>query len=125
NLDVWRTAYFLGLLQGHSQTRVIGVDGQVGPLVDSAIAQLCSDGWLTGSQCASGQVITYETTDTGRGWFRFHHHHLHISLSTSTSGGPQLPASMLCKTPGCPQVTEPAAHACQVDDTELRKQGRD
>jgi len=81
-LDPWRTALFLGHLHANPGLRVIGVDGRVGPIVDSAITQLCADGWLTGAAC-SRHSITWEETDTGRGWFRFHHHHFHISVRGS------------------------------------------
>ena len=80
-LDPWRTAAFLGHLHVSPQLRVIGVDGQAGPIIDSALTQLCSGGWLSGAAC-SGAAITYETTDMGRGWYRFHHHHFHISVSS-------------------------------------------
>lgn len=80
-LDPWRTALFLGHMHASPQLRVIGVDGRVGPLVESALAQLCDGGWVTGDAC-SGHSITWEATDTGRGWFYFHHHHLHISVSS-------------------------------------------
>jgi len=81
-LDPWRTALFLGHLHANPSLRVIGVDGRVGPLVNSALTQLCADGWVSGAVC-SRHKITYEETDMGRGWFRFHHHHLHISVSGS------------------------------------------
>ncbi|HJL03114.1 MAG TPA: hypothetical protein RMH85_06400 [Polyangiaceae bacterium LLY-WYZ-15_(1-7)] len=78
-LDPWRTALFLGHLHASPDLRVIGVDGQVGPLIDSALTQLCADGWLEGGVCR-GHSITWEETDMGRGWYRFHHHHFHISV---------------------------------------------
>ncbi|MBX3273444.1 MAG: hypothetical protein KF729_24485 [Sandaracinaceae bacterium] len=78
-LDPWRTALFLGHLHATPNLRVIGVDGRVGPLVESAMSQLCAGGWITGTACTRHSV-TYETTDMGRGWFRFHHHHLHVSI---------------------------------------------
>lgn len=81
-LDPWRTALFLGHLHASPALRVIGVDGQIGPLIDSALTQLCTDGWVTGSACGR-HSITWEATDTGRGWFRFHHHHFHFSVSGS------------------------------------------
>ena len=81
-LDPWRTALFLGHFHASPRLRVIGVDGRVGPLVQSALTQLCADGWLSGTACTSHR-ITWEETDTGRGWFRFHHHHLHLSVSGS------------------------------------------
>jgi len=80
-LDAWRTALFLGHLHVSPQLRVIGVDGRVGPRVDAAIDHLCGEGFLSGEACGSHQ-ITWEATDTGRGWFRFHHHHFHISISS-------------------------------------------
>jgi hypothetical protein len=79
-LDPWRTALFLGHLHATPHLRVIGVDGRVGPLVESALAQLCTDGWVSGTGCTAPR-LAYETTDTMRGWYRFHHHHLHISVS--------------------------------------------
>src|SRR5690606_22791199 len=81
-LDVWRTAAFIAKLHESPQLRVIGVDGRVGPKVESAIDQLCSSGWLTGTACNGGLQLAYETTDNGAGWYHFHHHHLHISLLT-------------------------------------------
>ena len=81
-LDPWRTALFLGHLHASPNLRVIGVDGRVGPLVNSALTQLCSEGWVSGGACGSHK-ITWEATDTGRGWYHFHHHHLHISVSGS------------------------------------------
>lgn len=82
NLDPWRTALFLGHLHASPNLRVIGVDGRVGPLTDSALDQLCAGGWVSGTACSAPRV-TYETTDMGRGWYRFHHHHLHVSVSGS------------------------------------------
>ena len=78
-LDPWRTALFIGHLHINPNLRVIGVDGRVGPPVQSALTQLCSSGWVT-TGCGPNQM-TYEETDMGRGWFRFHHHHLHVSVS--------------------------------------------
>lgn len=79
-LDPWRTALFLGHLHASPQLRVIGVDGRVGPLVASALSQLCAGGWVSGAACGS-HSITWEATDGGRGWYYFHHHHLHVSVS--------------------------------------------
>ena len=79
SLDVWRTAMFLGSVFESTRTRVIGVDGQAGPLLQSALGQLCDDGWLLADAC-DNIVLAYETTDQGLGWFYFHHHHAHISL---------------------------------------------
>ncbi len=81
-LDPWRTALFLGHMHANPNLRIIGVDGQAGPPILSAVTQLCNDDWLETSACSSPK-LTYEVTDMGRGWFRFHHHHFHISVSGS------------------------------------------
>jgi hypothetical protein len=87
-LDPWRSALYLGLLHHSPQLRVIGVDGRIGPLIDSATDQLCEAGFLDGPACnRRTRAIAYEEEDAGRGWFRFHHHHWHISLSTRRSAG--------------------------------------
>lgn len=79
-LDVNRTALFLGALLSSSRTRVIGVDGRIGPLVVPALQKLCDDGTLAKVSCDRKGLIGYEATDTGKGWYKFHHHHLHVSL---------------------------------------------
>ncbi len=89
-LDVWRTALFLGAIFESTRTRVIGVDGQAGPLLMSAISQLCSTGWLEGAAC-NNLALAYETTDMNLGWFRFHHHHAHISLKRASLIEPTTP----------------------------------
>ncbi|MCA9527949.1 MAG: hypothetical protein KC549_16795, partial [Myxococcales bacterium] len=87
-LDPWRTAMYLGFFHHSPQTRVIGVDGRVGGLVDSAMDQLCEAGYMDGGACvARTRKITYEPTNEGRGWFLFHHHHWHISLTTRRNAG--------------------------------------
>ncbi len=78
-LDVWRTALFLGSVFESSRTRVIGVDGQAGPLILSALDTLCDSGWLTQTACTNA-VLAYEVTNMGQGWYLHHHHHAHISL---------------------------------------------
>ena len=77
-LDPWRNALFIAALAEHPRLRVIGMDGQVGPLVEAALATLCEDGWVEGSACRS-TPLAYEVTDSGRGWYLFHHHHMHVS----------------------------------------------
>ena len=78
-MDLWRTSLFLGAVFESDRVRVVGVDGQVGPLVTSAINQLCQDGWLDAFAC-SHVKLAYETTNMNYGWFYFHHHHAHISM---------------------------------------------
>jgi hypothetical protein len=84
NLDVWRDALFLGALFTSSRVRVIGVDGQVGPMIKQVMPTLCANGWLPQASCTALTKLAYETTDTGRGWFYFHHHHQHISLNSTS-----------------------------------------
>ena len=79
-LDQWRMALFFGVLTEHARLRVIGVDGQAGGIIEAAIAQLCTDGWMSGASC-NDVPLAYEVTDTGMGWFTFHHHHSHVSIS--------------------------------------------
>ncbi len=83
-LDVWRHALFLGAVFESSRTRVIGVDGQAGPMLMSALNTLCASGWVTAAAC-SNLVLAYETTNGGAGWYYHHHHHSHISLKRTTS----------------------------------------
>jgi hypothetical protein len=105
-LDVWRHAAFLGFVLEHSSIRVIGVDGKAGPLLQEAMTRLCTDGWLTTGACGRRSRVTFETTDTNRGWYLFHHHHSHISLSQPSYTHP-LPFEMLreerplCIVPDC------------------------
>ncbi|MEX2229710.1 MAG: hypothetical protein WEB13_08750 [Dehalococcoidia bacterium] len=75
-LDAVRTAVFLEALAFAAPVRVIGVDGQIGPVLEATLARLCAEG-LT--RCTS-VPLAYETTDQGMGWFYFHHHHMHISF---------------------------------------------
>ncbi len=100
-LDVWRNALFLGLLFQSPRTRVIGVDGKVGPLVEQAMDVLCGQGWLDGTPCTQNRALAYETTDQGQGWFYFHLHHLHISLKGVAPAAPSLPGAVECLVPGC------------------------
>jgi hypothetical protein len=80
-LDVWRTALFLGTLMQHSRLRVIGVDGQAGPLLVSAIGKLIDAAWLPETvRPLITQRLAYETTDGGLGWYYFQHHNMHISF---------------------------------------------
>lgn len=85
-LDVWRTALFLGALMTSKDVRVIGVDGQVGTLVEAAASTLASTGWLP-SSVASLPKLAFEVTNTGAGWYQFHHHHLHLSTWKTTPSG--------------------------------------
>lgn len=90
-LDLWRTTLFLGALFTSDTVRVIGVDGQIGPLVEAAMPSLCATGWLPQVSCnIVKSKLAYETTNTGKGWYNFHHHHLHLSLNGKPGGGAPL-----------------------------------
>lgn len=82
-LDPWRTALFIGALAEHGALRLVGVDGRIGPKVDSAMATLCADGWLDPIACF-GSPLGWEEEDEGHGLFRFHHHHMHVSFHDAT-----------------------------------------
>jgi len=82
HLDLWRSTLYLGALMTSEIVRVIGVDGQVGPLVEQAAPALCATGWLPQKSCDKmASKLAYETTDQGYGWYYFHHHHMHLSVT--------------------------------------------
>lgn len=83
-LDVARTTLFVAKLLESPRVRVIGVDGQVGPLLQQQAQLLYSQGKLTQAvlQRFSG-ALAFETVDNGLGWYHFHHHHLHLSTHTT------------------------------------------
>ena len=93
-LDVKRTALFLGAFLTSDRTRIIGVDGKVGPLVGPALLSLCEAGTLPKLACDRKSMIAWETTDTGRGWYKFHHHHFHVSLKKVSAAGAEMAADM-------------------------------
>jgi hypothetical protein len=115
NLDVYRTALFLAYLHDSDSLRIIGVDGQIGPLIEEAWERLCDEGWLSGDHpvCTGEDRLTYETTDRGYGWYRHHHHHFHVS-TFGGSGEPD-PDDRHNHHPGCmhqsggPTAMSPAA----------------
>jgi hypothetical protein len=107
-LDVRRTALFIALLHDSPRLRVIGVDGQVGPLVDAEIDGLCERGVIDGPACSSGRSIAWETTDRGQGWYRFHHHHLHVSLMSGRYRNASSSGQRECLIPGCPNLRLPS-----------------
>jgi hypothetical protein len=98
NLDVWRTSLFLAALHANPDLRIIGVDGRVGPLVQSAVAQLCARNWINTSACTQLK-LAFETTDMMRGWYHFHHHHFHLSIATRPFA-PE-PIEEACLSLGC------------------------
>jgi len=80
-LDVWRTALFIAYLCEHPDLRVVGVDGQIGLMLEPALSQLVTLGWI-GLGLYESIPLAYEVTDQGYGWYLFHHHHMHISMVT-------------------------------------------
>jgi hypothetical protein len=79
-LDTWRTALYIAYLSEHPRIRVIGVDGQIGPVLEEALDALVEAGWLDAGLRES-IPLAYEVEDTGLGWYYFHHHHMHISMN--------------------------------------------
>ena len=94
-LDPWRSAMFLGALYEHPDLRVVGADGQAGPILDACIDTLCDNGWIPSAACKVNK-LTYETVDMGWGWYLFHHHHMHVSFDK-----PNYRDDGQCLVPGC------------------------
>ncbi len=79
-LDLWRTALLIAYLSEHPRVRVIGVDGQIGPILEDALDTLVGLGWLDAGLRES-IPLAYEVENTGLGWYYTHHHHMHISMN--------------------------------------------
>lgn len=81
-LEPNRTALFLAILIETGLARVIGVDGKVGPPLKTAFQTLHQSGMISkyAYDLFNKGVVTWEETNTGRGWFHFHHHHAHVSF---------------------------------------------
>jgi hypothetical protein len=79
-LDVWRTALFIAYLSEHPRVRVIGVDGQIGLVLEDAFDELVELGWID-PDLRESIPLAYEVEDTGLGWYYFHHTHMHISMN--------------------------------------------
>ena len=95
-LDVWRTTLALGVYFTSTRVRVIGCDGQVGPLVEAAAPALCAAGYMPAVSCTRiRSKLAYEVTNEGAGWYLFHHHHFHVSLTNTAykSAQPLTPAA--------------------------------
>ena len=80
-LDAWRTALYNTYLSEHPLLRVIGVDGQIGPVLDDALNALVDSGWIDPDLRASIPMV-YEVDNMGYGFYYHHHHHTHISMNT-------------------------------------------
>jgi len=120
-LDLWRTTLFIGALLSHEHTRVIGVDGKIGSLVEQAMPTLCANGWLPKVSCQKIQKgLAYEVTNGGAGWYAFHHHHLHVSMYGLAGGKPGAMNGPQCLVPGCgaANFTSISDHAGCVGDLD-------
>lgn len=107
-LDVTRTTLFLGKLLESDRVRVIGVDGQIGPLLVAEAKKLQGQGLLTGAiATAFSSKLAYEVTNTGKGWFQFHHHHLHLSTWTTKYATPAQPGPPPLPQPWPPPMVSP------------------
>lgn len=86
NFDKYRTALYISYLAEHPLLRVVGVDGQIGLILDGTditegtFDELVDMEWIN-PDLRNTIPLAYEVEDTGRGWFRFHHHHLHASMN--------------------------------------------
>jgi hypothetical protein len=78
-LDPWRTALFIKYVSQHPNTRVIGVDGQVGDVLIAAFDDLIEAGWHDPDD-GTEIPLAFEVVDEGWGWYLHHHHHIHISI---------------------------------------------
>lgn len=91
-LDAKRSALFLAKVFESSRVRVVGVDGQIGPVLVAEAKSLHSQGMIsTDALNAFASKLAYETSDTGAGWYLFHHHHFHLSTWSSSYGTPSTP----------------------------------
>jgi hypothetical protein len=108
-LDLPRTALFIGKLLESERVRVLGVDGQIGPLLAGEAQKLQAQGLLSSSVVkAFTSKVAYETTNSGKGWFQFHHHHLHLSTWTTQYSSPIQPGSTGLPSSWPPPIVYPA-----------------
>lgn len=83
-LDAARTALFIAALAEHPQLRVIGVDGQIGLVLETALDDLEAQGMISsGVRTRLETLLVYEVTDGGMGWFYNHHFVMHVSFETN------------------------------------------
>lgn len=79
-LDAIRSAFLLAKILESGQVRIIGVDGKIGPLLQKEIEKFYQDGMIAKRiYDLFKQKVTWEATNTGKGWYKFHHHHFHLS----------------------------------------------
>jgi hypothetical protein len=80
-MDPWRTALLIAYISEHHHLRVIGVDGQIGPILEDALDELVTAGYID-SDLRDSIPLAYEVENQGYGWYYHHHHHMHISMNT-------------------------------------------
>ena len=79
-LDAPRSALLLAKLLESGQVRIVGVDGKIGPILKKEIDTLYQNGIIAKRiYNLFNSKVTWETRNTGQGWYYFHHHHFHIS----------------------------------------------
>lgn len=100
-LDSWRTALYIAYLSEHPNLRVVGVDGRIGPILETTLNDLVTLGWIT-QELRESIPLAYEVVDEGLGWYYFHHHHMHISfLPTEPEAVEEILAAGATQLIGC------------------------
>jgi len=79
-LDPWRTALFISHLSEHPLLRIVYVDWLVGPVLDDALDELVSRGWIDAGHRAAIPLVYYVEGDEEQEYL-FHHHHMHVSMN--------------------------------------------
>lgn len=79
-LDPWRTTLLTTYIAEHPHLRVMGVDGQVGLMMEDSYDWLEANDWIDSALRGSIPLL-YEVEDQGWGFYQFHHHHMHISMN--------------------------------------------
>lgn len=79
-LDPWRTALFISYLSDHPLLRIVYVDWLVGPILDEALDEMVSLGWIDADHRAQIPLVYYVEGDEEREYL-FHHHHMHVSMN--------------------------------------------
>jgi len=79
-LDPWRTALFISNLTEHPLLRVVYVDWMVGPILDDALDDMVSLGWIDAEHRANIPLGYYAEGDEEQEYL-FHHHHMHVSMN--------------------------------------------
>ena len=76
DLDAHRTAFFIACLAEHPQFRLVGVDGAIGPILESTLDDLVRNGFVTAAVRAGIVLVSGSP-----GFEQFHHTHMYVSFS--------------------------------------------